>query len=103
MKEHCLATSTPGESFTVFCGGTASQFVKHAIEMGEGLKTNRVSDFADTCIRIQKQVLGLFDTDPRQVIREVDPGRLLEHFAEIKRAGVGAIRSRIAASFITLQ
>lgn len=52
-----------GESFTVFCGGTASQFVKHAIEVGEGLEANGVSDFADTHIRIQEQVLGLFDAD----------------------------------------
>ncbi len=58
-----MPASISREGFTVYRGGTASQFVKHAVEMGEGLETNGVSDFADTHIRIQEQVLGLFDAD----------------------------------------
>ena len=56
--------------------------------MGERLKTDVISDFADTPVSVEQQRLGLFDPHPGEIIGEGQASSTLEQFAKIKCAGV---------------
>ena len=56
------------------------------IEMSERLKADLVSNFTDTVVEIQQEVLRLFHTDTGEVVSEVQPRHFLECFAEVECA-----------------
>ena len=56
--------------------------------MRERLEAHLEGDLADAQILIQQQVLRVLDADAREEVREVHAGDLLEHLAEVERAGV---------------
>ena len=63
-------------------------FLEDTVEVGQRLKANFESDFAHPQVLVQQKVFGLLDPHTRDVVGEMQPGDLSEHFAEVKRAGV---------------
>src|SRR5229473_538513 len=51
----------------IFRRRLAENSLEDAIEMGERLEADFVSDLADAQVRVQQQVLGLFDAHARDV------------------------------------
>ena len=72
----------------IICRRSANDFAKDAVEMGERLETDVVSDLADTPVSVEQQRLGLFDPHPGEIIGEGQASSALEQFAKIKCAGV---------------
>ena len=66
----------------------AEDLFEDPIEMSQGLKADLESDFTNAQVWIEQEILGLLDPDARQVVGKIDACDFLEHFAEIKSAGV---------------
>src|SRR5689334_9008417 len=58
------------------------------IEVSEALKTDFISNLADSEIWVEQELFGFLNAHSREVIGEVHPGNLLEHLAKIERAGI---------------
>ena len=66
----------------------SDQLFEHPVEMRQRLETDLEGDFAHPQIRIQQEIFGFFDPHPRDIVREIDAGDLLEHLAKIEAAHV---------------
>src|ERR1700676_4952832 len=63
-------------------------FAEHTVKMCQRLKTDVVRNFTDPQVRIEQQGFGFFNPHSTKVFCKCQPGRLLEHFAKIKRTHV---------------
>jgi hypothetical protein len=59
--------------------------------MSQGLEADFERDFTHAQIGVEQQIFGFFNPHPGKVIGEIDSGNFLEHFAEIKRAGIARL------------
>src|SRR4051794_8801709 len=65
-------TSSSQQLRPIFGGRLAKNLLKHAVEMRKRLESDFKRNLTDTQVRIQQQVLGFLDPDPRKVIGEID-------------------------------
>jgi hypothetical protein len=93
FQDYLIAKTLAGAERThaVFGRGLAQDFLKNAVKMCQRLKPDFKGDFAYAQIGIMKQILRFFNPHARQVIRKIDSGNLLEHFAKIKCAHVDGL------------
>src|SRR3569833_1273110 len=81
----------------IFGWGLAEHFFEDAVEVRQRLEPDFKRNLAHAQIGIEQQILRFFNPHPRQVIRKIDPGNLLEHFAKIKGThidGLGHLTER---------
>src|SRR5947207_14084509 len=67
---------------------------EHSIELGERLKPDIVSNFADSPIRIQKLCPRILKPNACDVIGKFQSGRFAEYLAKVKHAGACSFRHR---------
>src|SRR5256885_2216708 len=70
----------------------AEDAFKGAIELGERLKPDVVSDLADTQARIEQPRPGIFQPHARDVVGEGQTGAAVEDFAKVKHTCSGRFR-----------
>ena len=83
-------------------GRLASDFSENPIKMSERLKADFKRNLTDAQVRVEQKILRLFNADASDVFREIESGRLLEHFAEIKAARVYRLRHLAQRELIRL-
>src|ERR1035438_4770263 len=57
---------------------------EHSIELRKRLEAGLVGGLADAAVWIHERVFHAFDAHPRQVFREGEAARILEHLAKVR-------------------
>src|ERR1700720_2095926 len=76
-----------------------------AIELGQRLETNVISNLADPPIRIQELSSRVLEPDARDVVGVFQAGALVENFAEMDHARsrrLGYVRQRLFLGLVLL-
>src|SRR6058998_3042348 len=90
-KQRLYRTSQFRKRFAKLRGRATDDSLKHAIEVGHGLKPAGEGSFADSRVGIEQKRLRFLHSDSREVIDEIHPSRFLEHLAKVMPADVGRV------------
>jgi len=77
--------------FAKLRGRTADDSLERAIEVGHGLKSAGKGSFANSRVGIEQKRLRLLDSNSREVVDEIYPGRFLEHLAKVMPANISRV------------
>src|SRR5437867_13443656 len=84
-------TSQFRKRFAKLRGRATDDSLKHAIEVGHGLKPAGEGSFADSRVGIEQKRLRFLHSDSREVIDEIHPRRFLKHLAKVIPADVSRL------------
>src|SRR5436853_3270512 len=81
-------TSQFRKRFAKLRGRATDDSLKHAIEVGHGLKPAGEGSFADSRVGIEQKRLRFLHSNSREVVDEIHPGCFLEHLAKVMPADI---------------
>jgi hypothetical protein len=80
------ANHTPGR--TELRWRFPAEFLEHAIELRQRLKSRSERDFTDPQIRVSQEITRSFEPNARDILDKINAGYLLEGFAQVIRIHV---------------